>query len=85
MCLLYTSYLCSKNDTDYTPAVVELICHLGDNVAMVAIRLLIKCAQLMGIPAKDSQTGLVVEDHVIQLTIPTFFVYRRSNGRRRGK
>ena len=47
----------SNNNTDYTPALVELICHLGDGVAMVAVRLLIDCAQLMGIPTKDTHTG----------------------------
>ena len=55
--LYYTECFHSNNNTDYTPALVELICHLGDGVAMVAVQLLIDCAQLMGIPTKDSQKG----------------------------
>lgn len=54
---VYTGCFHSDNNTDYTPVLVELMCHLGDSVAMVAIRLLIDSAQLMGIPTKDSQTG----------------------------
>lgn len=52
-----TGCLHSNNNTDYTPVLVELLCHLGDSVAMVAVQLLIDCAQLMGIPTKHNQTG----------------------------
>ena len=60
--LLYGAivYMCcfhSDNNTDYTLVLVELICHLRNSVAMVAMKLLIDCAQLMGIPTKHDQNG----------------------------
>lgn len=54
---VYTCCFHSNNNTDYTPVLVELLCHLGDSVAMVAVQLLIDCAQLMGIPTQHNQTG----------------------------
>lgn len=55
--VLYIGYFHGNSSTDYTPVLVELMCHLGDKVAMAAVRLLIDCAQLMGLPTKDNHTG----------------------------
>lgn len=51
-----------NNNTDYTPVLVELICNLGNSVAMVAVKLLIDSAQLMGIPTKCNQTEEAMEE-----------------------
>jgi len=53
----YNSLYTNSVTTDYTPTLVELLCHLGDDIAMVAVRLLIDSAHMMNTILNDEHLG----------------------------